>query len=468
MGFLFAKPFECVPNQHKIGYLAIKEQQVITQSHVAYVKFAIEHFKEKKVDFVLLELDTPGGEVMAAQQISHLLKQLDTDKIPVVCVIDNWAISAGAMLALSCRTILASKDTSFGAAEPVHISENEMKSAPEKVRSALRAEFANTAGFFGRSKEIAQAMVDKDLILVKRKGAFCLLDTEKSIKRSDLMISPKDKLLTLDAELCKEFGIIDGYVESGSLKDFKLLQTEDFAGFKDAEVIAYKDWKIGFFSFLLNPVIASLLTTVLIFLGYLELYSGKGLFGLAAFFILALIVLSHFAVQAMPYLEIAILSLGLVFLFIEVFITPGFGVLGSLGLVLTLFALMTMQIPEFNLSMPVLSFSVAFDQLVWRFGAFLASCVLGLIIAWQVTRYFLQKAPFFKKMILQTTLEKPQSLSSALLGEVGLTLSPLRCSGKIEFKGKVFDALCTSGFIEKSKKVKIVGVRGQTLIVESM
>ena len=350
----------------------------------------------------------------------------------------------------------------------MHISENEMKSAPEKVRSALRAEFANTASFFGRSKEIAQAMVDKDLILVKRKGAFCLLDTEKSIKRSDLMISPKGKLLTLDAELCKEFGIIDGYVESGILKDFKLLQTEEFAVFKDAEVIVYKDWKVGFFSFLLHPVVASLLTTLLIFLGYLELYSGKGLFGLAAFFILALIVLSHFAVQAMPYLEVAILSLGLVFLFIEVFITPGFGVLGSLGLVLTFFALMTMQIPEFNLTMPVLSFSVAFDQLVWKFSLFLASCVLGLIIAWQVTRYFLQKAPFFKKMILQTTLENPKSLSHALLGEIGLTLSPLRCSGKVELNGKVFEALCTSGFIKKSKKVKIVGIRGQTLIVENM
>jgi len=163
-------------------------------------------------------------------------------------------------------------------------------------------------------------MVDKDLILVKRKGALKLFDDEKFIKKWDQIISPKGKLLTLDSDMAKEFGIVDMQVDPGALKEFKLLQNPIFESFKKAQIISYEDWKIGFFSFLLNPLVASLMTTLLILMGYLELYSGKGIFGLSAFLVLALIVVGHFAVQAMPYLEMAILAIGLILLFIEVFI----------------------------------------------------------------------------------------------------------------------------------------------------
>ena len=110
----------------------------------------MDHFKETKPIFVILELNTPGGEVFAAQNISDALKELDTQyQIPVVCFINNWAISAGAMLAYSCRYITVVKDASMGAAAPVIASETgEMKEASEKINSALRTDFANRAAFF--------------------------------------------------------------------------------------------------------------------------------------------------------------------------------------------------------------------------------------------------------------------------------------------------------------------------------
>ena len=107
--------------ENTIGRIVVGDHsKEINQSTWLYVKKALDYYKKNKPLFVILELNTPGGEVFAAQNISDGLKELDTQfDIPVVAYIDNWAISAGAMLAYSCRYILVAKDGSMGAAEPV-------------------------------------------------------------------------------------------------------------------------------------------------------------------------------------------------------------------------------------------------------------------------------------------------------------------------------------------------------------
>ncbi|MFS8563016.1 MAG: hypothetical protein LVR00_01240 [Rhabdochlamydiaceae bacterium] len=138
---------------NKIGYLYLDKDHPIDQSTLLYVKFALDRFKAEQVSCVVLKLNTPGGEVFAALKIVELLKDLDKkDHIPVIAYIDNWAISAGAMLAYSCRYIGITTSASMGAAEPVLMGEGgKMESASEKINSALRAEFANLARLWNRN-----------------------------------------------------------------------------------------------------------------------------------------------------------------------------------------------------------------------------------------------------------------------------------------------------------------------------
>ena len=171
--------------QNLVGYLYIGDRSTeISQATWLYVKTALDHYKENKPIFIILELNTPGGEVYAAEKISDLLKEMDTQyNIPVVAFINNWALSAGALLAYSCRYIAVVKDGSMGAAEPVTATaEGKMEAASEKVNSALRADFGNRASFFGRNPLIAEAMVDKDVILVQREGKIVKLDFENQIR----------------------------------------------------------------------------------------------------------------------------------------------------------------------------------------------------------------------------------------------------------------------------------------------
>ena len=121
------------PNQ--VGYLIVEDHSSsINQGTWLYIKNALDYYKKTQPKFIILELNTPGGEVFAAQKISDALKEIDTQyNIPVVCFINNWAISAGAMLAYSCRFITVVKDASMGAAEPITIGlDNEMKSLLKK------------------------------------------------------------------------------------------------------------------------------------------------------------------------------------------------------------------------------------------------------------------------------------------------------------------------------------------------
>jgi len=199
-----------------IGYILIDDHATsINQATWLYVKKALDYYEKTKPIFIILELNTPGGEVYSAQKISDALKEIDIQRnIPVVAYINNWAISAGAMLAYSSRFIVVAKDGSMGAAEPViEGAEGKMEAASEKVNSVLRADFANRARFFGRDPLIAEAMVDKDLILVIRNGKVTKLDNELQEHMEgpdkDIILSPKGKLLTLDAEQMISLGVAD-------------------------------------------------------------------------------------------------------------------------------------------------------------------------------------------------------------------------------------------------------------------
>jgi len=207
-----------------VGHILIDDRTSgITQGTWLYVKSALEYYKETKPAFIILELNTPGGQVYAAQLISDALKNMDVQyNIPIVTYINNWAISAGAMLAYSTRFITISKDASMGAAEPVlQSSEGTMVTASEKINSALRSEFANRARFFGRNALLAEAMVDKDIILVKRYGKIIKLNDEDQIRykgpNRDEVISAKGKLLTLDAQEMMDLGVADIRIESVQL-----------------------------------------------------------------------------------------------------------------------------------------------------------------------------------------------------------------------------------------------------------
>ncbi len=463
---------------NRIGYLSIGRDHPIDSSTVVYVQFALEHFKKIGTPFIVLDLNTPGGEVFAALKVVEMLQKLDVnDRIPVVAFINNWALSAGAMLAYSCRYIGAVQGSSMGAAEPVTVgAEGKMESAPEKVNSALRAEMANLARSHGRNPLLAEAMVDKDILLVKREGKIVRLEEEIQVLPTDQLISRKGKLLTLDGEQLIDDQVADFMVPSVPLAPLTpeelekgewpaqknlLFHAPFFAQIPQVTLVSYSDWRVAFFAFLSHPLISSLLFMGLIIGIYLEMsHPGFGLPGVLALACLSLILLSSFAVQAASWLDLILLGTGIALLLVEIFLLPGFGVAGVLGILLTLAGLFALMSP-LNIQTWDLDPGALWKHIAYFSGALVAALIILIVLA----RFFWRTPLIARRLVLTGEQEPFIAASLPATGAEGVALSPLRPSGKIAIKEEIYDAISEGSFIEKGDPIAIVRQEGSKLIV---
>lgn len=481
-----------------VGYIYVGDhEKAIDESTWIYIKKALEHYQQSKPIFILLELNTPGGEVFVAQKISDALRVSDTqENVPVVTFINNWAISAGAMLAYSTRYITAVHDASMGAAAPILFDETgKMTEASEKINSAIRTDFENRARFFDRNPLIAEAMVDKDLIVVQRDGKIIKLDTENQIRynepNADQIISPKGKLLTLDGEQLLHYGIANLLVPSMKLdpitnkelsegkwpaSKIALFHTPFFSSIPNATIEAYQmDWKTHLFALLASPAVTSILFMGLMIGAYMEFSNpGLSLPGSIAAICLFLLIIANLSLDIANWLEAILLLTGIALLIIEIFVLPSFGLLGFFGILLFVVGLFGMILPNIR--------SISFDtdtqtlnaageyffiRLAWLSGAF----IISLIVIAILSRYFVPRFSGFKRFVLEgneqegfTAGDLPQSFPEK--GTEGEAFTTLRPAGKIIVKGQIYDAITRGNFIEQGASIIIVGLEGNSLIVE--
>jgi len=473
-----------------IGRITISDyKQGISEATYLYVKAAVEDFRKRRPAYVIVELNTPGGEVFAAQRIANLLRSLDTnDGIPVIAYVNNWAISAGAMLAYSCRYIVVSPDASMGAATPVIQTAEGMGEAPEKVNSALRSDFANRAAFFGRNPYIAKAMVDADLILVEREGAIVELSSEEDIERDgpsrDRLISAKGKLLTLTADEMIELRLADYRVSKqiarGPREFFPkkevLGQTDlrELPGFVEAPEAVLEtfemDTKTSIVAFLVRPSVVSVLFFIAFVGIYFELSApGFGLPGIAGGLAVLLLITGSFAQEAITWFEPICLVLGIALVALELIAFPMFGLLMTVGGALGLYGL-------FSILMPGLS-SVQFDggnvnaagryvleRLTWLSAAFLAGLAAIVVIYRRFPLHLLHSSG----IVLEDTAVQEHFAHPVSVGDTARVVSALRPSGKIECQGVLYDALGRGPFVEKGEQVRVVKVRSNVIEVEAI
>jgi membrane-bound serine protease (ClpP class) len=481
-----------------VGHILIDDRASgINQSTWLYVKQALAYYKKVRPIFIVLELNTPGGEVFAAQRISDALKEFDIQEgIPVVTFINNWAISAGAMLAYSCRFIAVAKDASMGAAEPVlSDGQGEAKTASEKVNSALRADFANRARFFDRNPYIAEAMVDKDIILVLREGKFLKLDSESQLRTTgndpDILISPKGKLLTLDTEQLMRYGVADLLLLPVPLPEVTeaekaegrwpasktlLFQQPFFHTIPNAEMDVYHmDWKTHLFVWLAHPAVSSILMLGLMMGFYLEMSSpGFGLPGTVAVTCLFLILLSSLSLDIANWLEAILLITGLLVIVLELFVLPTFGLLGFIGVALFIVGLFGMLLPELksvtfdvNADNAAIAWQAFFEHLTWLCATLLVGVILILLLARYVTPSFVA----WNRLVLHgheqegyLAGESPKMLPQR--GAKGKVFATLRPAGKVIIEDHIYDALTQGNFIERGTPIIVKKLDGSVIVVD--
>ena len=420
-------------------------QGVIDLGLPTFIERIIDEAEKNQVQAIIFDIDTFGGRVDAATQIKDAI--LDSD-VPTVAFINRRAISAGALISLSCEKIYMTGGGTIGAATAVDMSGNK---ASEKVISYMREEMASTAENRNRNTDIAKCMVDEELSFT-----HIVVDGD-SLEVTDLEGRKEGKLITLTTEQALKYKMADG-----SAEDFdELLELIELS---DVEVKTLSEnWSENLVRFLTNPVVASLLTTFG-FLGILfELQSpGWGIPGTFGAVCLTLSLSASVIVKLATKSDLLIVLVGLGLLMVEAFLIPGFGVAGLAGIVVILWGLYMLLLPDVPVSQEV------YDAAMTGLTIGLIGAIFALILLFRL----MTKTKFWVKLTSPEIQSNEDGYNSSLglehlIGETGLATSDLRPSGWVLVNNTKIFVVTEGEFVDKDQQVTIMSVDGNRVVVRS-
>ncbi len=384
-----------------------------------FIQSNIKEAEKNNVDLIILEISSFGGIVDSAIVIKDTI--INT-QIPVISYVSERAWSAAALVALAGDELVMKNGSSIGAAET--------RPNEEKYISALRKEFASTAELRGRKGKIAEAMVDSDIRIegLVESGKLLTLTANEAYnnKIADLTVNNYEELLT-------NYNLNNSNIENVS---FPL--------------------KMKFANLVTTPIFSILLLTI----AFIALISEAlipgwgvggtiGLISLGTFF-------SAFIMTGYAHWGLIVLFLvGLLLLFLEAFIVPGFGVTGIGGLI-AIFSSLFFFFPTPNIALIVIA----------------SVLVLSIIALVFIVKIF-GVSKLWRNISLGESLSNDRGYTShsdkkELLNKRGITLTHLRPAGTAEINEKRIDVVSEGDYIDKGKKIKVIKVEGSRVVVKKI
>ena len=411
-----------------------------------FIQRTLEDAESNEATAVIFDINTFGGRVDAATQIKDAILGAN---IPTIAFINRRAISAGALISLSCEKIYMTGGGLIGAATAVDMTG---KKGSEKVISFMREEMASTAEKRGRSKKIARGMVDEELTFTH------LVIGRDSIKVDDIEGRKDGKLISLTTEQALKYRIADGTAENMEA----LLDSLGYSSIKTIETT--ENWSEAIVRFLTNPVVASLLTTFG-FLGILfELQSpGWGIPGFVGLACLILSLSASYIAQLATMSDMLFILTGLALIFLEALVIPGFGVAGLGGIGLMIYGLYLLLLPDVPVGEEVLG------QAMDGFLIGLVGAVIGLVLLVKL----MIKTKFWEQLTAPDTQKKEDGYSNtlgweSLHSETGIADTDLHPSGWVRVKDQRIFVVSDGEFIEEGKEIQILSVDGNRVLVREL
>ena len=312
--------------------------------------------------------------------------------------------------------------------------------APEKIVSAMRAEMRALAEARGLDPAVAEAMVDESIAIPG--------------------IIDAGKLLTMTTEDAAAIGYASG------VADLDALLGE--LGVASANVVtAEVNWAERIVRFLSHPIVSPFLLS-LGFLGLLvEIKSpGLGFAGAAGVISLLLFFGSNALVGLAGWEDLLFFLVGAVLLALEIFVVPGFGVFGVMGI-------LGMAIGIFLSLLGDASY-LTMDDLARATMVLTTSIILVGVSTWAVVRHFMRSGAFARSgIVLAGATSREAGYASAtrrtdLVGREGVAITDLRPSGVALVDDERVDVVSESEWVQEGTRVKITRAEGYRHVVRPL
>ncbi len=462
----------------------------IDTKRTKYFRNRIARVKASGADLVVIDIDSPGGLAFESVEIAETLR--DVDWAYTVAFIPREAISGAAIIAFGCDEIVMGDQARIGDIGVIQFDYQlfAFRYAPAKAISMLSRQAQDLAIAKGRPKELAEAMVDKDVVVFQNKAAAqtklqfktVRLENEnqnpiEAAKKSGLDTnqwvlieeSGPQRFLTVNGPTAVNLGIAS--FNAASLQDVsrQLNVTGSFTKYR------YK-MKDDFVYWLNTWIVTALLIIIGLIALYVELSApGIGAGGLIAGLCAALFFWSRFLGGTSTWLEVILFMAGIIFLLMEIFVIPGWGVSGFTGLLL-IFVSVVLAGQEFVIPETERQWS----QLLTSMLVFFCSACVVLIAAGFITKR-LGSIPIFNRLVLSPQLAtadgddvtdvksgaKP-SLPvhpEVSVGDWGVAESLLRPAGRVRFGNASVDVVSDGAFIEPETQVRVTEISGNRIVV---
>ncbi len=393
------------------------------------IERALREAEEEGATALVLDIDTPGGRVDAAERIGDAIADAG---VPVYAYVNRRALSAGALISLATDGILMRPGSVIGAATPV---DGSGQKASEKIVSAMRSEMRALAEAAGLDPTVAEAMVDERIEIpdVVEEGQLLTLTTEEAVA-----LGYAREVEDLNAALA-------------------------VVGAQGAPVRRHEiNWSERLVRFLSHPTVAPFLLS-LGFLGLIiEIRSpGLGAPGLVGVLCLTGYFGSHVIVGLAGWNDLLLVGGGVGLMAIEALVIPGFGIFGILGIAAIaggVFMSMLGGLPT----------AADLSQ-----ASTVVSLTLGIVLvtSWVLLRRLPRSRLIARSgLLLKDATDREHGFESALrrvdlVGLEGVALTDLRPAGTGLFGDERVDVVADSEFISEGETIRVLSAEGYRCVV---
>jgi membrane-bound serine protease (ClpP class) len=386
----------------------------IDQGTVEILKESINLAESRGSEAIILLLDTPGGGLSQTFDIADLINE---SRIPVVGYVypgGSAAWSAGTFILISTHIAAMADNTIIGSCQPVEVSvEGTRLINDSKTINALTSWIEERADIYNRNKSLVKRFITENLNINQTEALeygvieYVASSIEQLIQDiNGTTVNTKSGKITLDTKYAKQ------------------IKYEPSLG-------------IQLMKFFSNPVLTSILLILGIFAIIFGISSpgfGAEVFGVIA--VLLSLIGSGFSISVLAIIFIVIACLLLI---VEIFVTPGFGVIG-IGGIISLIVGSIFLLPGYTNREWLISVD-------WLEEAFLIVMVIIALIA----IFF----AFLLYKILQ--IRKKKAAIGTFIGETAKTIDRIipGKTGYVRHKGELWKATSDT-IIEPKTKVIII------------
>ena len=383
----------------------------------------LEKALETDADYVILDLDTYGGAVDAADSIRSAILRYEK---PVIAYVNMQAASAGALISIACDSIYMKTGSSIGAATVVDQTGNVM---PDKYQSFMRGMMRSTAQATGRDPHIAESMVDTANVL---------------------SLTPEE---AINVGYCE--GICESEVEVAQVisqgNKFIIKNMEDDM-----------TWVDRLIQLLLNPLLQSIFMMMIIGGIFVEIRTpGIGLPLVTAIVGAILYFAPAYAGHLAEHWEILLFVAGLILIGVEIFVLPGFGVCGISGIVCVVLSLAFSMVD--NVEFYKWDGTISLVPIIKPLGIVVlstAAAVFGSI--WLVRKLY--PTSTFDHIALRQEMKADEGFTGVVsgleiyIGQTVTVFADMHPGGKVKTSdGKIHEAaLKFGGFASKGEVLKVL------------